>query len=439
MYSNEKNKINLEQTITKKGNPLALLPLLTFLVSYLAVSIITNDFYKMPATVSFLLASVVALAMNPKVTLREKIATYTQGMGHSDIMLMCIIFLLAGAFGSVSKTMGAIDSTVNLALTYLPSNLLITGLFIISCFISISVGTSVGTIVAIAPIAVGIAEKTGMPVGIGLGAVIGGAMFGDNLSMISDTTIAAARTQGVEMKDKFKANIKIAVPAAIITILIYLITTSNIHLNLEESYEYSFMKVVPYLVVLVGALAGINVLIVLLLGTVLSGIIGISMDSFDIWGVIAATSQGFMGMSEIIILCLMIGGVVAITHKNGGIDYIIYAITSRINSTKGGELGIAFLIVFIDMCTANNTIAIIIGGPIAKEISTKYNIEPKRAASILDTFSCFTQGIIPYGAQILVAVSVAEVITPLGVIQYLYYPFILGICALAYIFLMKRK
>ncbi|WP_348646718.1 MULTISPECIES: Na+/H+ antiporter NhaC family protein [Flammeovirga] len=393
----------------------------------------------MPATVSFLLASVVALAMNPKVTLREKIATYTQGMGHSDIMLMCIIFLLAGAFGSVSKTMGAIDSTVNLALTYLPSNLLITGLFIISCFISISVGTSVGTIVAIAPIAVGIAEKTGMPVGIGLGAVIGGAMFGDNLSMISDTTIAAARTQGVEMKDKFKANIKIAVPAAIITILIYLITTSNIHLNLEESYEYSFMKVVPYLVVLVGALAGINVLIVLLLGTVLSGIIGISMDSFDIWGVIAATSQGFMGMSEIIILCLMIGGVVAITHKNGGIDYIIYAITSRINSTKGGELGIAFLIVFIDMCTANNTIAIIIGGPIAKEISTKYNIEPKRAASILDTFSCFTQGIIPYGAQILVAVSVAEVITPLGVIQYLYYPFILGICALAYIFLMKRK
>ncbi|MBD0400227.1 Na+/H+ antiporter NhaC family protein [Flammeovirga sp. EKP202] len=423
----------------KKGNPYALIPLLTFLVSYLAVSIITGDFYKMPATVSFLLASVVALSMNSKATLKEKINTYTQGMGHSDIMLMCIIFLLAGAFGNVSKSMGAIDSTVNLALTYLPSNLLITGLFIIACFISISVGTSVGTIVAIAPIAVGIAEKTGMPIGIGLGAVIGGAMFGDNLSMISDTTIAAARTQGVEMRDKFRANIKIALPAAILTIVIYLVTTSGFSLSLEDSYEYSFIKVIPYLAVLVGALSGVNVLIVLLLGTLLSGVIGISVGSFDIWGLISATSAGFMGMSEIIILCLMIGGVVAITHKNSGIEYIIYAITSRINSTKGGELGIALLITFIDMCTANNTIAIIIGGPIAKEISTKYNIEPKRAASILDTFSCFTQGIIPYGAQILVAVGAAEALSPLSVIQYLYYPFILGICALGYIFIMKRE
>ncbi|WP_044203154.1 Na+/H+ antiporter NhaC family protein [Flammeovirga sp. OC4] len=423
----------------KKGNPYALIPLLTFLVSYLAVSIITGDFYKMPATVSFLLASVVALSMNPKASLKEKINTYTQGMGHSDIMLMCIIFLLAGAFGNVSKSMGAIDSTVNLALTYLPSNLLITGLFIIACFISISVGTSVGTIVAIAPIAVGIAEKTGMPIGIGLGAVIGGAMFGDNLSMISDTTIAAARTQGVEMRDKFKANIKIALPAAILTIIIYLVSTSGFSLSLEDSYEYSFIKVIPYLVVLIGALSGVNVLIVLLLGTLLSGVIGISVGSFDIWGLISATSTGFMGMSEIIILCLMIGGVVAITHKNGGIEYIIYAITSRINSTKGGELGIALLISFIDMCTANNTIAIIIGGPIAKEISTKYNIEPKRAASILDTFSCFTQGIIPYGAQILVAVGAAEALSPLSVIQYLYYPFLLGICALGYIFIMKRE
>ncbi|OHX66799.1 sodium:proton antiporter [Flammeovirga pacifica] len=431
--------MNLEQTVTKKGNAFALLPLLTFLVSYLTVSLITNDFYKMPATVSFLLASIVALSMNRKATLKEKISVYTQGMGHSDIMLMCVIFLLAGAFGNVSKSMGAIDSTVNLALHYLPSNLLITGLFIIACFISISVGTSVGTIVAIAPIAVGIAEKTGMPVGIGLGAVIGGAMFGDNLSMISDTTIAAARTQGVEMRDKFKANIKIALPAAILTILIYVVTTSSFNLNLEQNYEYSLVKVIPYLVVLIGALLGMNVMIVLLLGTLLSGIIGISMGAFDIWGLIAATSEGFMGMSEIIILCLMIGGVVAITHKNGGIDFIIYAITSRIKSTKGGEIGIAILIMFIDMCTANNTIAIIIGGPIAKEISDKFNIDPKRSASILDTFSCFTQGIIPYGAQILVAVSVAEVITPLGVIQYLYYPFILGACALGYIFLMKRN
>ncbi|WP_044222818.1 Na+/H+ antiporter NhaC family protein [Flammeovirga pacifica] len=429
----------MEQTVTKKGNAFALLPLLTFLVSYLTVSLITNDFYKMPATVSFLLASIVALSMNRKATLKEKISVYTQGMGHSDIMLMCVIFLLAGAFGNVSKSMGAIDSTVNLALHYLPSNLLITGLFIIACFISISVGTSVGTIVAIAPIAVGIAEKTGMPVGIGLGAVIGGAMFGDNLSMISDTTIAAARTQGVEMRDKFKANIKIALPAAILTILIYVVTTSSFNLNLEQNYEYSLVKVIPYLVVLIGALLGMNVMIVLLLGTLLSGIIGISMGAFDIWGLIAATSEGFMGMSEIIILCLMIGGVVAITHKNGGIDFIIYAITSRIKSTKGGEIGIAILIMFIDMCTANNTIAIIIGGPIAKEISDKFNIDPKRSASILDTFSCFTQGIIPYGAQILVAVSVAEVITPLGVIQYLYYPFILGACALGYIFLMKRN
>ncbi|MBB6462022.1 Na+/H+ antiporter NhaC family protein [Flammeovirga kamogawensis] len=427
----------MEQNI-KKGNPFALIPLLTFLVSYLAISIITGDFYKMPATVAFLLASIVAVAMNTKVSIKEKINIYAKGMGHSDIMMMTLIFLLAGAFGKVSNTMGAIDSTVNLGLTFLPSNILIAGLFVIACFISISVGTSVGTIVAIAPIAVNIAEKTGMPVGIGLGAVIGGAMFGDNLSMISDTTIAAARTQGAEMKDKFRANIKIALPAALITIAIYLVTTSDISLDLSGTYEYSFIKVLPYIVVLIAALAGLNVFIVLIVGTLLSGVIGIYLGSFDIWGLIAATSDGFLSMADTIILCLMIGGVVALTHFNGGIDYVIYSITKRIKNERGGELGIALLIILIDMCTANNTIAIIIGGPIAKEISTKYKIEPKRAASILDTFSCFTQGLIPYGAQILVAVGVAKVITPLGIIQYLYYPFILGICALAYIFLMKR-
>ncbi|QWG09188.1 Na+/H+ antiporter NhaC family protein [Flammeovirga kamogawensis] len=392
----------------------------------------------MPATVAFLLASIVAVAMNTKVSIKEKINIYAKGMGHSDIMMMTLIFLLAGAFGKVSNTMGAIDSTVNLGLTFLPSNILIAGLFVIACFISISVGTSVGTIVAIAPIAVNIAEKTGMPVGIGLGAVIGGAMFGDNLSMISDTTIAAARTQGAEMKDKFRANIKIALPAALITIAIYLVTTSDISLDLSGTYEYSFIKVLPYIVVLIAALAGLNVFIVLIVGTLLSGVIGIYLGSFDIWGLIAATSDGFLSMADTIILCLMIGGVVALTHFNGGIDYVIYSITKRIKNERGGELGIALLIILIDMCTANNTIAIIIGGPIAKEISTKYKIEPKRAASILDTFSCFTQGLIPYGAQILVAVGVAKVITPLGIIQYLYYPFILGICALAYIFLMKR-
>ncbi|AZQ60719.1 Na+/H+ antiporter NhaC family protein [Flammeovirga pectinis] len=428
----------MEQNI-KKGNPFALIPLLTFLVSYLAVSIITGDFYKMPATVAFLLASIVAISMNTKVSVIEKINIYAKGMGHPDIMMMTLIFLLAGAFGKVSNTMGAIDSTVNLGLTFLPSNILIAGLFVISCFISISVGTSVGTIVAIAPIAVNIAEKTGMPVGIGLGAVIGGSMFGDNLSMISDTTIAAARTQGAEMKDKFRANIRIALPAALITIAIYLITTSGISLDLSGTYEYSFIKVVPYIVVLIAALVGLNVFIVLIVGTLLSGVIGIYLGSFDIWGFIAATSDGFLSMADTIILCLMIGGVVALTHFNGGIDYVIYAITKRIKNERGGELGIALLIIFIDMCTANNTIAIIIGGPIAKEISTKYKIEPKRAASILDTFSCFTQGLIPYGAQILVAVGVAEVITPLGIMQYLYYPFILGICAVAYIFLMKRE
>ncbi|QEK12899.1 Na+/H+ antiporter NhaC family protein [Crassaminicella thermophila] len=413
----------------QKGNPWALLPLAVFLVMYLVTSIVIGDFYKMPVSVAFLAATIVAVAMNKKVSINKKVEVFCKGAGNSNIILMCIIFILAGGFAQVARDMGAVDATVNLGLSILPGNILIAGVFIIGCFISLSIGTSVGTIVALAPMAVGIAEKTGIPMGLALGAVVSGAMFGDNLSMISDTTIAASRTQGCEMRDKFKMNFIIVVPAAIITAIIF--TSMNIGntLALEGSYDYSIIKVFTYLVVLIAALIGINVMIVLVGGTLFAGIVGIFTNAFDIWGFVQAIGKGIMGMSEIIIISLLIGGMVEVIKYNGGIDFILDFITSNIRSKKGAELGIAILVGLVDICTANNTIAIVMAGPIAKDIGDKYEIDPRRAASLLDTFSCFCQGVIPYGAQLLVAASVAG-ISSFEIMKFLYYPYLMGICAL---------
>jgi len=418
----------------KKGNPFALLPLLVFLVLFVGSGIITGDFYKMPVVVAFLISAAVALFSNRKASLQEKIDVFCKGAGDANIILMIVIFLLAGGFSGVAKAMGGVDSTVNLSLSILPANLLVVGLFVIGCFISVSMGTSVGTISALAPIGLGIYEKTGMSLPLIMGAIVGGAMFGDNLSMISDTTIAAVRTQGCELKDKFKTNFLIVLPAAIITIVLLGVITSGHVVNNNEVYNYEIIKVVPYIAVLIGALCGVNVFLLLGSGIVLAGLIGIFTGSFDFLGFIEAISGGINGMQELSILVLIVGGVVGLIKFNGGIDFILNFITSKIKSKKGAEFGIAILVSIIDLCTANNTMAIVTAGPLAKDISEKYDIDPRKSASILDIFSSCWQGIIPYGAQLLTAAGIAG-ISPVEIIKYLYYPglmFIFGILSIVF-------
>lgn len=411
----------------KKGNPFALLPLAVFLVLFLGSGIISGDFYKLPALVAFIIAAGVALLFNRKVTLEEKLNVFCKGAGDSNIITMVIIFLLAGAFSGVAKATGGVDATVNLSLSILPSNLIVTGLFVIGCFISVSMGTSVGTIAALAPIGLGIAERTSIPVALVIGAVVGGAMFGDNLSIISDTTIAAVRTQGCELKDKFKMNFFIVLPAAIITAILLTVVTSGYNINLGQNYEYEIIKVVPYLLVLIGALCGVNVFVLLGSGVLFAGVVGLATSTFDIYGLIEAASNGISGMYELSLLSIIIGGVVELIKYNGGIDYVLYFITSKINSKKGAEFGIAALVSVIDLCTANNTIAIVAAGPLAKNISEEYGIDKRKSASILDIFSSCWQGIIPYGGQLLTAAGIAG-ISPVEIIPYLYYPGLMFVC-----------
>ncbi len=419
-------------------NAWALLPLGVFLVVYLAVSIIAGDFYKMPITVAFVISSIVAIAISKGGKLTNRIEQFCRGASNSNIMLMVLIFILAGAFAQTAKSMGAVDATVNLAMSLLPSNLLAAGIFIAACFISISVGTSVGTVVALAPVAVGIAAKADMPAALMLGVVVSGAMFGDNLSFISDTTIVATRTQGCNMSDKFKVNVRIALPIAILTTLIYILIGSSAAAGYTpQAIEWG--KVIPYLVVLVTAISGVNVMLVLLIGIVLSGIAGLLTGSFGIWGWTGAMGAGITGMGELIIVTLLAGGMLEMIRYNGGIDWIIQKLTSHIRSSKGAEASIAALVSFANLCTANNTIALIMSGPIAKDIADKFNVDPRRSASILDTFSCFVQGIIPYGAQLLMAAGLGAV-SPIGIMEYLYYPYLLGFgTMLAILFGYPRK
>ncbi|CAH2214954.1 Na+/H+ antiporter NhaC family protein [Tepidibacter aestuarii] len=417
----------------KTGNPWALLPLAVFLIIFIGSGVITNDFYKMPVIVAFLISAAVALFMNSKESISTKIDVFCKGAGESNIILMAIIFILAGAFGNVAKEMGGVDATVNLSLSILPENLLIVGLFIIACFISFSMGTSVGTIVALAPIAIGVAEKISIPTGLALGAVVGGGMFGDNLSMISDTTIAAIRTQGCEMRDKFKVNFIITLPAAIITAIILGVITSGNQLSLDTEYTYEIVKVLPYLSVLVAALFGVNVFIILGGGILFAGAVGLYYKSFGLFGFIQAIATGISGMEDLAMIAIIVGGVVELIKFNGGIQFILEFIRSRIKTKKGAEFGIAAIVSIVDICTANNTIAIVMAGPIAKDIAVEYDIDPRRSASILDIFAASCQGIIPYGAQILIAAGLAS-ISPLDIMKYLHYPiliFIFGILAIS--------
>lgn len=420
--------------IVNKPSAWALSPLVVFLCLYLATSLIIDDFYKVPITIAFLVASVYAVAITKGLSLNDRILQYSTGAANKNIMLMIWIFILAGAFAKSAETMGAIDATVNLALYLLPDSLLLAGVFLASCFISLSIGTSVGTIVTLVPVAAGIAEKTdpGM-LSLVTALVIGGAFFGDNLSFISDTTIAATRTQGCVMRDKFRVNLLIALPAALIVFIYYIVCGSGIE-SAYEVQEIAWGKVVPYLIVLATAIAGVNVTLVLLLGIVSTGIVGMCYGSFDVFGWFGSMGEGIIGMGELIIITLMAGGLLELIRFNGGVDYILGVLTRHIRGKRGAELSIAALVSLANVCTANNTIAIITVGPLASNIAEQYRIDKRKSASILDIFSCVVQGVIPYGAQMLIAAGLTG-LSPLSIIGYLYYPMLLGVVALLSILL----
>lgn len=425
----------------KRGNFWALTPLLVFIIVYLITSLVLNDFYKMPILVAFIFSALIGFIIFPKFSFRHKIEEFSRGAGDSGIMLMILIFLLAGAFAGLGKSMGAVQSTVNFALSYISPNLLIAGLFLTACFISISLGTSVGTVVALAPIAVGINESIPGTLAVGLGAVVGGSMFGDNLSMISDTTIAATRTQGVEMRDKFKVNFWIALPPAAITFLLYtFLNPIESTTAFQGSLDYSLIKIVPYIFILAAALLGLHVIWVLVVGIIMTLSIGLWTNSFDFWTALSSLNDGMASMFELSLVCITIGGIVGLIKYYGGIDYILYHVSRWIKTPKGAELGIASLTAFVNATIANNTITILIVGPLAKNIANKNNVDPRRSASILDTISCFIQGFLPYGAQILAALAAANmVLSPFDILKNLYYPYLLGISTLLFIFLRKRQ
>lgn len=406
----------------------ALAPLFVFLGVYLITSIIVNDFYKVPVTVAFVISSVVAILQTRHLSLSDRITRFSEGASNRNIMLMIWIFILAGAFAQSAKAMGAIDATVNLTLHILPDRLLLAGIFIAACFISLSVGTSVGTIVALTPVAVGIAEKTGVELPFMVAIVIGGAFFGDNLSFISDTTIAATKTQGCRMKDKFRVNSLIVVPAALLILIFYIF--EGLHVQSPGHIgPIEWLKVIPYLTVLGTALAGMNVMLVLLLGIGITGVIGLYTSGTGIFGYFGAMGEGITGMGELIVITLLAGGMLEMIRYNGGIAFIIDRLTHRVSSKRFAEMSIAGLVCLANLCTANNTIAIITTGPIARNIAERFGIDKRKSASILDTFSCFIQGIIPYGAQMLIAAELAG-LSPLAIIRYLYYPFLIGIFGL---------
>ena len=423
----------------KKGRAIALLPIGVFLIIFLGAGIVFKDFYAMPAIVAFLIALFVAFLQNKELSFNKKIEVIAKGVGEENIITMSLIFLCAGGFSGAVTAAGGVDSTVNLGLSLIPAHFAVAGLFLIGCFISVSMGTSMGTIAALAPIAVGISEKTGFALSICIGAVVCGAMFGDNLSMISDTTIAAVKTQGCEMKDKFKANFFIVLPAAIITVLIFWFATRNMNFQLEENLSYSLWEVLPYMVVLLGALIGINVFVVLISGIVISLIVGVSMGHIALSEMFQVVGNGVTSMYDITVISIIVACIVSLVKEHGGIQFILNLIKSKINGRRGAEFGIALLALFVDVCTANNTVAIVMTGPIAKEISEEFDVDPRRSASLLDMFTSVGQGIIPYGAQLLSAATLTG-LTPLQIIPNLYYPLLMGVCGvLAIIFRPQSK
>lgn len=414
--------------MSNKKGLLALSPLLVFIALYLITSIIAHDFYKVPITVAFMISSIYAVATSWNFPLPKRIDMFSKGAGTSNMMMMLWIFVLAGAFANSAKVMGSVDATVNLTLMVLPGSMIMAGLFLAACFISLSIGTSVGTIVALVPIAAGLAGSTGVSIPMMTAVVVGGAFFGDNLSFISDTTIVATSTQGCRMSDKFRVNFFIVMPAALVIFIIYIFAGSGIQ-SPTDIPVVEFTKVIPYFVVLVCAIFGMNVMAVLTIGIILTGLIGMINGTYDIYGWFSSMGEGILGMSELIIVTMLAGGLLEIVKANGGIDFIISRLSAHIKSKRGAELSIAGLVALTDICTANNTIAIITVGGIAKQIGDKFGVDNRKCASILDTFSCCMQGLIPYGAQMLMAAGLAQ-LNPIQIIPYLYYPLATGIVAL---------
>ncbi len=428
--------------MSNKKGLLALSPLfvlMAFIVMFTIYSVDKTD--KEPnlsLSVAFMISSIYAVIIFSGIPIKKRIDTFSKGAGASNLMLMLWIYVLAGAFATSAKSMGAIDATVNMALNFLPASLILPGLFLAACFISISIGTSVGTVVALVPIAAGIAHATGSNTALITAIVVGGAYFGDNLSFISDTTVVATQTQNCNMSDKFKVNAMIVAPAAIIVLTIYAIMGADFHAPAHvEQVEY--LKVIPYLAVLITAVVGMNVMSVLTIGLVLCGLIGILNGDYNIYGWFGAMGDGVLSMGELVIIAMMAGGMLEIIRENGGIDYVIEKITNKISGKRGAEFSIAALVSFVNICTANNTVAILTVGAISKKIGDRFGVDNRKAASILDTFSCCIQGIIPYGVQMLLAAGLANV-NPIQIMTYLYYPIAIGLAAsLAIIFRYPKK
>jgi Na+/H+ antiporter NhaC len=400
-------------------------------------------FYQISAPVAILPAIALAILLG-KGHFNKRIETFIEGVGDNTIVTMVLIYLLAGAFASVAKSVGGVDATVNFGLSVVPPSLLLPGLFVITAFVATSMGTSMGTIAAIAPIAIGVAEAADLPLLLTVGTVIGGAMFGDNLSIISDTTIAATRTQGCDMRDKFRMNFKIALPAALVTLVWLFFQSSDAHIT--DIKDYDLIRVLPYVVVLGLAVAGVNVMLVLFSGIILAGVIGLTMQpDYSVASWSSDIYAGYTGMQEILILSLLIGGLAALMKSQGGLEWLVGTIErisrvlgAKAGSTRAGELSISAAVALTNLCTANNTVSILINGSVAKNIAERYNVDPKRSASLLDIFSCVVQGVLPYGAQILLASSLAKV-SPLELVGYVQYSWLLAVAALISIFIAWPK
>ena len=404
-----------------------------FVCLYLVTSIVAGDFYKVPITVAFMIASIYAVVIGGGIPLSRRIDIFSRGASTSNMMLMIWIFILAGAFANTAKVMGCVDATINLTLTLLPANMLLAGLFLAACFISLSIGTSVGTIVALTPIAAGSAESLGMSVPLMTAVIVGGSFFGDNLSFISDTTITATSTQGCKLSDKFRVNAFLAFPAAFLVLCLYAFMGSGITSDYNPQ-SIDIVKVMPYIIVLLTALFGMNVTAVLTLGIILTGVIGMCSGCFDVYGWFKAMGDGIIGMGELVIVTMMAAGMLELIKERGGIDFIIKVLTRHVNGKRGAELCIATLVAVVNVCTANNTVAILTVGQLSKKIGDRFGVDNRKCASILDTMSCCVQGIIPYGAQLLMAAGLAE-INPISIMPYLYYPLTIGIITILAILL----
>ncbi len=423
--------------ISHRKGLFALSPLIVFVVLYLVTSIVAGDFYKVPITVAFMISSIYAIAVTRGFTLTHRIESFSRGAGTHNMMLMLWIFVLAGAFANSAKVMGSIDATVSLTLSFLPGSMLLPGLFIAACFISLSIGTSVGTIVALTPIAAGLAHSTGTSVPLMVAVVVGGSFFGDNLSFISDTTVIATTTQGCRMADKFRVNSFIVLPAAVLILLVYVYLGQHIEAPTAIP-QTDIPRVLPYLIVLLCAIFGMNVMAVLTLGITMTGIIGMINGSYNLYGWFNAMGDGIVNMGELIIITMLAGGLLEVVRENKGLDYLIQLQTARIKGKRAAYLSIGCLVALVDLCTANNTVAIITVGPIAKQLGERYALDNRKCASILDTFSCAVQGLIPYGAQVLMAAGLAA-LNPVEIIPWLFYPVAIGLAALLSIILRYPK